>query len=225
MKSHFNTSEKNQKAILLEKCAYATFVLILSVIHCMSFSRMNNAGQMQPGQVPSNQNFLNRPPGPIPVTHGNVQQQVNQQCFFPSLLSPALLSLSVSLALCTHPVCISPRPEMECACCSKPSSSPPLCPSLSASVCGGGLALRQSGHTDGGPAETKQHGENQKHNYTRMHAHRQDHDSCKHRISPLYFLPFQHQSCEQRHVLKGTLLKQVTYAQQGSIYLIKNTVM
>lgn len=30
---------------------------------------------MQPGQVPSNQNFLNRPPGPIPVTHGNVQQQ------------------------------------------------------------------------------------------------------------------------------------------------------
>uniref|UniRef100_A0A671LAM7 Mediator of RNA polymerase II transcription subunit 25 n=1 Tax=Sinocyclocheilus anshuiensis TaxID=1608454 RepID=A0A671LAM7_9TELE len=30
---------------------------------------------MQPGQVPPNQNFLNRPPGPIPVTHGNVQQQ------------------------------------------------------------------------------------------------------------------------------------------------------
>uniref|UniRef100_A0A8C1YUR8 Mediator of RNA polymerase II transcription subunit 25 n=1 Tax=Cyprinus carpio TaxID=7962 RepID=A0A8C1YUR8_CYPCA len=27
------------------------------------------------GQVPPNQNFLNRPPGPIPVTHGNVQQQ------------------------------------------------------------------------------------------------------------------------------------------------------
>ncbi|XP_072550041.1 mediator of RNA polymerase II transcription subunit 25 isoform X2 [Salminus brasiliensis] len=36
---------------------------------------MGNAGQMQPGQVPPNQNFLNRPPGPIPVTHGNVQQQ------------------------------------------------------------------------------------------------------------------------------------------------------
>ncbi|XP_055050017.2 mediator of RNA polymerase II transcription subunit 25 isoform X4 [Misgurnus anguillicaudatus] len=36
---------------------------------------MNNAAQMQPGQVPPNQNFLNRPPGPIPVTHGNVQQQ------------------------------------------------------------------------------------------------------------------------------------------------------
>ncbi|XP_059411899.1 mediator of RNA polymerase II transcription subunit 25-like isoform X5 [Carassius carassius] len=36
---------------------------------------MNNAVQMQPGQVPPNQNFLNRPPGPIPVTLGNVQQQ------------------------------------------------------------------------------------------------------------------------------------------------------
>ncbi|XP_073683017.1 mediator of RNA polymerase II transcription subunit 25 isoform X4 [Garra rufa] len=36
---------------------------------------MGNAVQMQPGQVPPNQNFLNRPPGPIPVTHGNVQQQ------------------------------------------------------------------------------------------------------------------------------------------------------
>ncbi|XP_073682945.1 mediator of RNA polymerase II transcription subunit 25 isoform X3 [Garra rufa] len=37
---------------------------------------MGNAVQMQPGQVPPNQNFLNRPPGPIPVTHGNVQQQL-----------------------------------------------------------------------------------------------------------------------------------------------------
>ncbi|XP_043091562.1 mediator of RNA polymerase II transcription subunit 25 isoform X4 [Puntigrus tetrazona] len=37
---------------------------------------MNNAVQMQPGQVPPNQNFHNRPPGPIPVTHGNVQQQL-----------------------------------------------------------------------------------------------------------------------------------------------------
>ncbi|XP_008296616.1 mediator of RNA polymerase II transcription subunit 25 isoform X3 [Stegastes partitus] len=32
-------------------------------------------GPMQPGQVPPNQNFLNRPPGPIPVSHGNVQPQ------------------------------------------------------------------------------------------------------------------------------------------------------
>uniref|UniRef100_A0A7N8XM73 Mediator of RNA polymerase II transcription subunit 25 n=1 Tax=Mastacembelus armatus TaxID=205130 RepID=A0A7N8XM73_9TELE len=31
-------------------------------------------GPMQPGQVPPNQNFLNRPPGPIPVSHGNVPQ-------------------------------------------------------------------------------------------------------------------------------------------------------
>ncbi|KAL0993311.1 hypothetical protein UPYG_G00105950 [Umbra pygmaea] len=29
----------------------------------------------QPGQVQPNQNFLNRPQGPIPVSHGNVQQQ------------------------------------------------------------------------------------------------------------------------------------------------------
>ncbi|KAG7459821.1 hypothetical protein MATL_G00214730 [Megalops atlanticus] len=33
------------------------------------------AGAMQQGVVPPNQNFLNRPPGPIPVSHGNVQQQ------------------------------------------------------------------------------------------------------------------------------------------------------
>uniref|UniRef100_A0A8C6KUL5 Mediator of RNA polymerase II transcription subunit 25 n=3 Tax=Nothobranchius TaxID=28779 RepID=A0A8C6KUL5_NOTFU len=32
-------------------------------------------GPMQPNQVPPNQNFLNRAPGPIPVSHGNVQQQ------------------------------------------------------------------------------------------------------------------------------------------------------
>uniref|UniRef100_A0A8C4EL17 Mediator of RNA polymerase II transcription subunit 25 n=1 Tax=Dicentrarchus labrax TaxID=13489 RepID=A0A8C4EL17_DICLA len=35
-----------------------------------------------PGQVAPNQNFLNRPPGPIPVSHGNVQQATgpaNQQ--------------------------------------------------------------------------------------------------------------------------------------------------
>ncbi|XP_035389423.1 mediator of RNA polymerase II transcription subunit 25 isoform X1 [Electrophorus electricus] len=36
---------------------------------------MGNAGPMQSGQVPPNQNFLNRPSGPIPVTHSNVQQQ------------------------------------------------------------------------------------------------------------------------------------------------------
>ncbi|KTF85579.1 hypothetical protein cypCar_00013021 [Cyprinus carpio] len=63
---------------------------------------MNNTVQMQ-GQVPPNQNFLNRPPGPIPVTHGNVQQQVKQQCFpLSSPLSPALLSL------CLWPCALTP---------------------------------------------------------------------------------------------------------------------
>lgn len=170
---HLNeTTEKLLKVRLCFNCAiFVLCSLILSLIHACLFSQMNNAVQMQPGQVPPNQNFLNRPPGPIPVTHGNVQQQVKQQCF-PSPLSSLLCpAISLSLALCTHPVCISPRLEMECACCSKPSWSPPLCPSLSASVCGGGLALRQSSHTDGGPAETEQHGENQKQNYAWMHAH------------------------------------------------------
>ncbi|XP_030646598.1 mediator of RNA polymerase II transcription subunit 25 isoform X2 [Chanos chanos] len=37
---------------------------------------MGSAGQMQPGQVQPNPNFINRAPGPIPVTHGNVQQQL-----------------------------------------------------------------------------------------------------------------------------------------------------
>ncbi|XP_034395386.1 mediator of RNA polymerase II transcription subunit 25 isoform X2 [Cyclopterus lumpus] len=36
---------------------------------------LGGAGPMQPVQVAPNQNFLNRPPGPIPVSHGNVQQQ------------------------------------------------------------------------------------------------------------------------------------------------------
>ncbi|XP_076609112.1 mediator of RNA polymerase II transcription subunit 25 isoform X3 [Chaetodon auriga] len=35
-------------------------------------------GPMQPGQVAPNQNFLNRAPGPIPVSHGNVQQQTSK---------------------------------------------------------------------------------------------------------------------------------------------------
>ncbi|XP_041672638.1 mediator of RNA polymerase II transcription subunit 25 isoform X1 [Cheilinus undulatus] len=38
--------------------------------------QLGGAGNpMQPGQVAPNQNFLNRPAGPIPVSHGNVQQQ------------------------------------------------------------------------------------------------------------------------------------------------------
>ncbi|XP_068435481.1 mediator of RNA polymerase II transcription subunit 25 isoform X3 [Clinocottus analis] len=38
-------------------------------------AQLGGAGPMQPVQVAPNQNFLNRPPGPIPVSHGSVQQQ------------------------------------------------------------------------------------------------------------------------------------------------------
>lgn len=48
---------------------------------------------MQPGQVAPNQNFLNRPPGPIPVSHGNVQQQVTD------LTELACLPVTPSLTL------------------------------------------------------------------------------------------------------------------------------
>lgn len=56
------------------------------------------AGPMQPNQVPPNQNFINRAPGPIPVSHGNVQQQVNKWTrfvlarlpVFPHQIPPAL---------------------------------------------------------------------------------------------------------------------------------------
>ncbi|XP_074553683.1 mediator of RNA polymerase II transcription subunit 25 isoform X2 [Halichoeres trimaculatus] len=41
-------------------------------------------GPMQPGQVAPNQNFLNRPPGPIPVSHGNVQQQMTMRAAGPT---------------------------------------------------------------------------------------------------------------------------------------------
>ncbi|XP_023654356.1 mediator of RNA polymerase II transcription subunit 25 isoform X2 [Paramormyrops kingsleyae] len=36
---------------------------------------LTSTGAMPQGPVPPNQNFLNRPSGPIPVSHGNVQQQ------------------------------------------------------------------------------------------------------------------------------------------------------
>ncbi|XP_069565103.1 mediator of RNA polymerase II transcription subunit 25 isoform X4 [Brachyistius frenatus] len=45
-------------------------------------------GPMQPGQVPPNQNFLNRPPGPIPVSHGNVQQQMTMRAAGPANQQP-----------------------------------------------------------------------------------------------------------------------------------------
>lgn len=42
---------------------------------------MGSGGPMPgpPGQVQPNQNFLNRPQGPIPVSHGNVQQQMTMR--------------------------------------------------------------------------------------------------------------------------------------------------
>ncbi|XP_032444213.1 mediator of RNA polymerase II transcription subunit 25 isoform X3 [Xiphophorus hellerii] len=43
---------------------------------------------MQPNQVPTNQNFLNRPPGPIPVSHGNVQQQMTMRAAGPTNQQP-----------------------------------------------------------------------------------------------------------------------------------------
>ncbi|XP_041813685.1 mediator of RNA polymerase II transcription subunit 25 isoform X2 [Chelmon rostratus] len=45
-------------------------------------------GPMQPGQVAPNQNFLNRPPGPIPVSHGNVQQQLTMRAAGPANQQP-----------------------------------------------------------------------------------------------------------------------------------------
>lgn len=45
-------------------------------------------GPMQPGQVPPNQNFLNRAPGPIPVSHGNVQQQMTMRATGPTNQQP-----------------------------------------------------------------------------------------------------------------------------------------
>uniref|UniRef100_A0AAQ6APF6 Mediator of RNA polymerase II transcription subunit 25 n=1 Tax=Amphiprion ocellaris TaxID=80972 RepID=A0AAQ6APF6_AMPOC len=41
-----------------------------------------------PGQVPQNQNFLNRPPGPIPVSHGNVQPQMTMRATGPTNQQP-----------------------------------------------------------------------------------------------------------------------------------------
>ncbi|XP_044036064.1 mediator of RNA polymerase II transcription subunit 25 isoform X6 [Siniperca chuatsi] len=45
-------------------------------------------GPMQPGQVAPNPNFLNRPPGPIPVSHGNVQQQMTMRAAGPANQQP-----------------------------------------------------------------------------------------------------------------------------------------
>ncbi|XP_037544632.1 mediator of RNA polymerase II transcription subunit 25 [Nematolebias whitei] len=47
-------------------------------------------GPMQPGQVPPNPNFLNRAPGPISVSHGNVQQQMTMRAAGPTNQQPAV---------------------------------------------------------------------------------------------------------------------------------------
>ncbi|XP_034395388.1 mediator of RNA polymerase II transcription subunit 25 isoform X4 [Cyclopterus lumpus] len=47
-------------------------------------AQLGGAGPMQPVQVAPNQNFLNRPPGPIPVSHGNVQQQMTMRATGPA---------------------------------------------------------------------------------------------------------------------------------------------
>lgn len=51
-------------------------------------AQLGGAGPMQAGQVAPNQNFLNRPPGPIPVSHGNVQQQMTMRAAGPANQQP-----------------------------------------------------------------------------------------------------------------------------------------
>ncbi|XP_038562343.1 mediator of RNA polymerase II transcription subunit 25 isoform X4 [Micropterus salmoides] len=51
-------------------------------------AQLGGAGPMQPGQVAPNPNFLNRPPGPIPVSHGNVQQQMSMRAAGPANQQP-----------------------------------------------------------------------------------------------------------------------------------------
>ncbi|KAL6102674.1 med25 [Pungitius sinensis] len=51
-------------------------------------AQLGGVGPMQPVQVAPNQNFLNRPPGPIPVSHGNVQQQMSMRATGPANQQP-----------------------------------------------------------------------------------------------------------------------------------------
>lgn len=51
-------------------------------------AQLGGAGPMQPGQVAPNQNFLNRPAGPIPVSLGNVQQQMTMRAAGPANQQP-----------------------------------------------------------------------------------------------------------------------------------------
>lgn len=60
---------------------------------------------MQPGQVAPNQNFLTRPPGPIPVSHGNVQQQVSPTPPHPALCLLRLSSVGGTPRACSRMLC------------------------------------------------------------------------------------------------------------------------
>ncbi|XP_031718097.1 mediator of RNA polymerase II transcription subunit 25 isoform X5 [Anarrhichthys ocellatus] len=51
---------------------------------------LGGVGPMQPVQVAPNQNFLNRPPGPIPVSHGSVQQQMTMRAAGPANQQPSV---------------------------------------------------------------------------------------------------------------------------------------
>lgn len=114
---------------------------------CRSVSMQQLGGggaPMQPGQVAPNQNFLNRAPGPIPVSHSNVQQQVRElaRCwffclFFPTLapLSPGLLLTPLLPGLRLIYACLIGNPFLQCAfrhtstCVpTPPPPPPPLCP-------------------------------------------------------------------------------------------------
>ncbi|XP_068584056.1 mediator of RNA polymerase II transcription subunit 25 isoform X4 [Cebidichthys violaceus] len=53
-------------------------------------AQLGGVGPMQPVQVAPNQNFLNRPPGPIPVSHGNVQQQMTMRATGPANQQPSV---------------------------------------------------------------------------------------------------------------------------------------
>ncbi|KAM6914591.1 mediator of RNA polymerase II transcription subunit 25 isoform 6-T6 [Lycodopsis pacificus] len=53
-------------------------------------AQLGGVGPMQPVQVAPNQNFLNRPPGPIPVSHGSVQQQMTMRAAGPANQQPSV---------------------------------------------------------------------------------------------------------------------------------------
>lgn len=149
-------------------CLKTDCFLLLFLVQQMG----GGGGPMQPGQVPPNQNFLNRAPGSIPVSHGNVQQQVNEAPLS-AHASPACFSSS--LCLLTAPGTPDCMPYWTTALFSAVTAPPSLLHPSSSSllhlpspgtcsvlrpVCGGGHAPCQSGLSNGGAAEAEQHGEN-----------------------------------------------------------------